>query len=62
MSKPADEKILLNGNGIHHDVGMTGAEDSAIGMKTDIVVKDFFCKHTSVSNRRKRPHAQCGYN
>jgi 2',3'-cyclic-nucleotide 2'-phosphodiesterase len=37
----ADEKILLNGTAFITDVGMTGAEDSAIGMKTDIVVKRF---------------------
>ena len=37
----ADEKILENGTAYITDVGMTGPEDSVIGMKKDLVVKRF---------------------
>lgn len=37
----ADEKILEHGTAYLSDVGMTGPEDSIIGMKKDLVVKRF---------------------
>ncbi|MBI5789740.1 MAG: TIGR00282 family metallophosphoesterase [Candidatus Schekmanbacteria bacterium] len=37
----ADEKILPNGTAYITDIGMTGAHDSVIGLKKDIVLKRF---------------------
>ncbi len=40
----ADERILAGGTGFITDVGMTGPEDSVIGMKHKIVVERFVTK------------------
>ncbi len=47
----ADERILKNGTAFITDAGMTGSEDSAIGMKLNLVIK----KYTSDSHIRFEP-------
>lgn len=40
----ADAKVLRNGTGYITDVGMTGADDSVLGIKNDLVIKKFVTK------------------
>jgi 2',3'-cyclic-nucleotide 2'-phosphodiesterase len=40
----ADEKILPNGTGFISDAGMTGSQDSVIGVKKEIIIKKFLCQ------------------
>lgn len=47
----ADERILRNGTAFITDAGMTGSEDSAIGMKLNLVIK----KYTTDSHVRFEP-------
>ena len=37
----ADERILENGTGFICDLGMTGVEDSVLGIKKDIIIESF---------------------
>jgi hypothetical protein len=39
----ADERILPQGTGFISDMGMTGAQDSVIGIKAEVSIRRFVC-------------------
>lgn len=53
----ADERVLRGGTAFISDVGMTGPEDSIIGMKAQGSSADFFCRPQCASSRL--PAARC---
>ena len=56
----ADERILQNGTGYITDLGMTGVEDSVIGVKKEIIIDMFY--NSAKRFRFEKAHGEVKFN